>query len=63
MPLTLRWKLVLDDTKANLAISSHGGRQDGRFEVDSKSIAKTVRFVTQEDESLRRARGHTNADR
>lgn len=35
---------------------------DGRT-VDSKSIAKSVRFVTQEDESLRRARGHTNADR
>ena len=34
---------------------------DGRT-VDSKSIAKTVRFVTQENE-LRRARGQTNADR
>jgi hypothetical protein len=35
---------------------------DGRT-VDSKSIAKTVRFVTQEGESPGRARGHTNADR
>ena len=56
----LRWKLVLGDTKRVILPSLV--MVDGRT-VDSKSIAKTVRFVTQENEPLRRARGQTNADR
>ena len=45
----------MDDTKKVILPSLV--KVDGRT-VDSKSIAKTVRFVTQENE-LRRARGQT----